>query len=474
MIRNREFYEAVASLTQKCLPLIDPAIKAAFFPRTIEKYPNLEYGDSGFPKISSYPSRVDVSPFFEVPYSGKKADIELSTMEEYVRAFTIAIATKEIKTYFIYTDASSVDIEKFVDVLIRGLIKDFVERYYYLHGAEFDSLKFENIYEPIETYFYSDKLSFDISIPILFTKFDTDCFELAPTIAIRKISDDVHRARHSIVRYSPAIVDSVFMSATHELVLHHYSYERPRHVFTSVFSQPGLYPRQHIEKFLTVLKIETDITSGYAQFLVHPAGWAADYKHDVKPMDGASVRNYPSWFDDYFWNNSDYPLVTEEQLKNISKSFATLLESADNKLNFAIKRFYRSTMREEEEDIILDLIIALEMLLGDSGKTEMTQKLAYRMGGLLGNHSTSYSDANEVFENVKKIYGYRSSIIHGSMKASNKREIKLPENKSIAIVDLARDYLREVLKILIHNPKYLDVKEVDRLILGNNTGKLNF
>lgn len=471
MIRNREFYDAVASLTLKCLPLIDPAIKAAFLPHKIEKYPNLEFGDSGFPKISEYPSRVDVSHFFEAPYPGKEPDIDLSKMEEYDHAFTIAVSTKEIKTYFIYKDADSVDIKKFVDFLIRGLIKDFIERYYYLHGAQFDAFKFEDIYKPFETFFYSDNLHFDISIPILFTKFDTEYFELTPNIAIRKISDDVHRARHSIVGYSPAIVDSVFMSATHELVLHHYSYERPKHVFTSVFSQPSLYPRQHIEKFLSVLKIETDITSGYAQFLVHPKGWVADYKHDIKSMHGASVRSYPSWFDDYFWNKKDYPRVTEEQLKNISKSFATVLESTDNKLNFAIKRFYRSTMRDEEEDIILDLIIALETLLGDSGKTEMTQKLAYRIGGLLGNHSTSFCDANEVFENVKKIYAYRSSIIHGSVKTNNKREIKLPENKSIAIVDLARDYLREVLKIVIHNPKYLDVKEVDRLILGNNTGK---
>jgi hypothetical protein len=130
-------------------------------------------------------------------------------------------------------------------------------------------------------------------------------------------------------------------------------------------------------------------------------------------------------------------------------------------------------MRQEEEDIIIDLIIALEILLGDNSKTEMTQKLAYRMGALLGNYSNTYNNPNEVFDNVKKIYDYRSSVIHGSSKATKKREIKLPENKSIPIVSLTNDYLREVLKIMIHHPEYLDPKQVDRLVLSNVPPRTN-
>jgi len=438
MFRNEEFYNAVEKLVIRCLPLIDSAIKNSLFPKNIDNYPNLEYAESGFPRISSYPSRIDISQFFKSPYSGKDPDINMEKMEEFLQAFTIANKSDEIRGYYEYnTELDKDSIQNLIQILLGGAIKDFVERYYYKHGCDFHRDCFVEIYKPIETYFYEKKLNFDISIPILFVNFEIDYFELLPNIVIRRIEDEVHRARHRIVSYSPAIVDSLFMSATHELLLKNYEYNRPDHVFAIPFSQPGIYPRNHIEKFLSVLKIETDITSGYAQFILHPFNWAADYLYDIKPMHGTSVRSYPTYFDDYFWNRKMYPVVNQDQLINIGKSFTTILQSNNNKLNLAIKRFYKSTLREEEEDMIIDLIIALELLLGDSGKTEMTQKLAYRIGALLGNYSPVFNDSHLVFTNVKKIYDYRSSIIHGNNKTNSKREIKLPENKSIVIVDLA-------------------------------------
>ncbi|MNG38532.1 hypothetical protein D3C84_1262750 [compost metagenome] len=56
--------------------------------------------------------------------------------------------------------------------------------------------------------------------------------------------------------------------------------------------------------------------------------------------------------------------------------------------------------------------------------------------------------------------------MHGSSKVNSKKEIKIEKDKkSIKTISIANDYLREVLKILILNPKYLDPKEIDNLIL---------
>jgi hypothetical protein len=64
---------------------------------------------------------------------------------------------------------------------------------------------------------------------------------------------------------------------------------------------------------------------------------------------------------------------------------------------------------------------------------------------------------------VKKIYDYRSAIIHGSTKVSKKREIELEhQSGKIETVELANNYLREILNILLNNPRFLDPSVIDR------------
>ncbi|MBW7913332.1 MAG: hypothetical protein H3C54_06460, partial [Taibaiella sp.] len=116
--------------------------------------------------------------------------------------------------------------------------------------------------------------------------------------------------------------------------------------------------------------------------------------------------------------------------------------------------------------VIVDIIIALEMLLSDQEKSEITHKLAMRIAALLGTYSRDRFNPEHVFTNVKKIYSYRSSIIHGSHKVNKAREIKLEENVSVPSVDIARTYLSEVLKILISNPIYFSSVNIDKLLLN--------
>jgi hypothetical protein len=466
MLKNSSIFDTLAELTQKVLPLVDPCIKNAFLPDTIKDYPNLTYKESGFPSISGYPSRVDISRFFKPPYSGKRPAIDLTEHEEFNKIIDELVIIPEIKSYYgvpqIEDKPGAFDYLRFN---CENLVEGFIERYYYMYGTDFHKEKLKLIYKPVEKYIFSDKLSFDISIPLLFIKFETDLFELTPTILIRKIDDQVQRSRHKITGYSPAVVDSVFMSATHELVLKDYSYDRPATWLTSAFNQSHIYPAGIVEKFLTILKIATDCTSGFAQFIVHPKDWAYYYNGDLAPLTGASIRSYPGYYDDYYWNNTSFPKVSADQLEELKKLFTSAMLSKENKLEFAFKRFYKAIMRQEEEDIIIDLIIALEMLLSDNEKTEITHKLALRISALLSLYKSDKYDPIQVFQNVKKIYTYRSSIVHGSHKTAAKREIKVEENVLVPLVNLANDYLRDILKIVITDAKYLKPEEIDRLLL---------
>ncbi|WP_025765388.1 HEPN domain-containing protein [Dyadobacter tibetensis] len=468
MIKNSFIFEKLVNLLPKILPLIPPVCKAAYFPDQVREYPNLKYEKNGFPSISLHPSIIDVSQFFRPRY-GKPPEIALKEYDDFNELFNYLLELPEIiKYYGNPLRENKISANEFLGFRCKDIIEGFIERYYYLHGVIFDTEKFENIYLPIENYIFSKEIHFDISIPILFIHFETEYFEITPTIILRKITDESHRARHKIVGYSPAIVDSVFMSATHELVLKDYSYKKPENWLNSPFSKPKIYPHELIERFFSIFKIATNHTSGYAQMIIHPNNWADTYQSDLLPLDGASVRNYPAYFDDFFWNNKEYPEISLSQIAIVKQLFLSAQQSTENKLAFALKRFYKSTTRQEEEDIIIDLIIALEILLGDSEKSEITHKLALRVSALICFYNKENYDPLEVFANIKKIYAYRSSIVHGSHKVSNKREIKLKDDNTVPIVRLANEYLNEILKIVLMEPKHLNSIENDKLLLQNN------
>lgn len=466
LYQDEVLYQNIKILTKNTLPLIAQAIKDTFYPIDIDGYPNLTYNKKGFPSISKYPSIPDVAQFLGYSRYEKTPVINLSHSNEFTTAYDHLYNLPNIRYYFIANQKDPAKSEKFVGYLCEDLIESIISRYYYLHGQDFNETNFKNIYLPIETYIYAKEIWFDIAVPILFIKFESDHIEISDKIIIRKISDEANRSRHKLTTYSPAVVDSVYMSATHELVLKDYYLKKPENWFNNPFTNPNIYPDTILEKFFSILEISTGYESGYAQWIVYPHDWADSYSADILPLKGTTIRKYPTFFDDYYWNHETFPEIDNEQAKLVSSLFNKILLSKENKLEIALKRYYKSLMRQEEEDIILDLIIALEILLGDNEKSEITHKLALRLSVLI----CRYNNANEqdpltIFKNVKKIYAYRSSIVHGSHKVSQKREIKLESDKTIPIVELAKDYLSELLKIVILQPKHLNADENDKMLL---------
>ncbi|WP_342089212.1 hypothetical protein [Dyadobacter sp. OTU695] len=456
-------YELLVKLLPQVLPLIQPAINARYYPWSIEKRPVLSYRKNGFPDFSEG-HLDDISRLFRQVGNGEP-NIDPNDYPEYIQLLSLVMETPQIKSYFTTWIDDETRADSFYKLLCENFILDFIERFYLLHGSIFDEALFRAIFEPVANFLCAEDLHFDISIPILFVQFDTDSFEIAPGLELRRISDEAHRARTKIIAYSPAIASSVYMSATHELVLKDYSYKRPSRIFDSSFSNAALYPTSQIQRFLTVLKVVTDCTSGYAQFLLYPNNWVDRYKMDLMYLQGASTRNYPSFFDNFYWNEENFPVVSSDELKKIASLYTSVDNSKENKLEFALRRYYKSILREEEEDVIVDLIIALEMLLSDKEKGEITHKLALRMAALLSVYAPGTYDAVQVFANVKKIYDYRSLIVHGGHKIHEKREIKLEGNVTVPKVALAKQYLGAVLEIVISEPKYLNPSEIDKLLL---------
>jgi len=114
-------------------------------------------------------------------------------------------------------------------------------------------------------------------------------------------------------------------------------------------------------------------------------------------------------------------------------------------------------MRNSDEDGIIDSIIALEALLSD-GTQEMTHKVVMRLAALY--KIFDGSRAEQVFAEMKRTYNFRSKIVHASADLGKYRQIDRDE-ETIAAVDVAVEYLRNVFAVLLKHPALFDPKKID-------------
>jgi hypothetical protein len=466
-MKDTKLYNLLEDFVFNALPVIDEAIEKRYFKPKYDKYPNIKYRDNGMPDIGEYgDTPIKISDLFH-SYSGKP-DVVREDLIGYTTVFEYLKQHKEFKEYNYFPHGTQEQSDNFFETTIYLFIIDILERYYLVNKEKKnDKELLTSIYVPLENYIYAEKLEFDIAAPILFTKFDFEEYSINENMTIRKISDEYNKARISIRSYSPPVTTSLISSASHELVLRNYSSKKPKKFVENLFSEESVYPHDKLETFFNALKICSNINTGYAQVIIYPHNWVKSYNMDLPYITGTSVKRYPNWFDNFYWNTNELPSINKEQVEDIKEVYLNFLTNQNNKIKIASKRLRYSYLRDNEEDSILDILIALETLLSDGDKGEITHKLSLRIAKLLDLFTEEY-DPIVVFDSMKNIYAFRSAIVHGSSKIEYKREIKIPNiSKPISTISLANDYLRSTLKILTKNPLYLDPKEIDKLLIRN-------
>jgi len=355
--------------------------------------------------------------------------------------------------------------------LLDRLVTSMVDRYIHLHqDAPFTVEQFAAIYQPLESAVFNEVLPVEIVIPILFIKFSFDSVAIADNASIERMSADFQLARYKIGSNGMGINSTVLGAATHALVLKGWDLKNHRfYEALNAFHIASGYPTDQIDKFFTAVRVVTGASTGYAQLLLRPDGWAHDYEAHLPPVEGTSVRRYPIWFENHHWLTPQLPTLTTQQATEIGHVFSKLQASEDKRILIATQRLNSCLIRETEEDSILDATIAMEALLSDDERQEMTHKLALRMAALLSLYKTGQQTPVEVFRAVKQIYRYRSAVVHGSGKITDKHEIAISDKEKIPTVTLAINYLRMAINILIDNPQYLKARKIDEELLLENT-----
>ena len=124
----------------------------------------------------------------------------------------------------------------------------------------------------------------------------------------------------------------------------------------------------------------------------------------------------------------------------------------------ASRRYLRATFlcgpngdarsKDDEEDVLLLYIFALETLLLSSSEREaIADKIATRAALLAGSYD---AERKFIFRQVKRFYGARSEIVHGDSKEKDEdQKVKLPD---------VREILRRVLLISLAVGKKLETE----------------
>jgi hypothetical protein len=448
-------------------------------------FPKMYHFENGIPNFStsSFSGPTDYKEAF-----GRRDDkpLRLDMLPSFMALFnyiehTDTASSSRVRDYFSssVTETPTETETRTEPSLYRGffdrLVTSMVDRYIHLHeDSSFTIEKFAPIYQPLETAVFSEALPVEIVIPILFIRFNFDSVAIAENASIEIMSADFQVARYRKGSNSMGINSTVMGAATHALVLH--GWELKNHRFYEAFNAfyiSSAYPNELIDKFFTAVRIATGVSTGYAQLLLRPVGWAHDYEAHLPPIEGISVRRYPIWFENHYWNTPQLPTVTTQQALEIGRVFSKIQGSEDKRLSIATQRLNLCLIRETEEDSILDATIAMEALLSDDERQEMTHKLALRMAALLSLSKSGQQTPVEVFRAVKQIYRYRSAVVHGSAKTTDKREIATSDKEKIPTVTLAINYLRMAINILIDNPQYLKASKIDEELILEHTRRAN-
>lgn len=440
--------------------------------RYIGKYydfPSLFFNRNGLPRLSSTIGNGPTDYRDCFASWGEKPHINEDEIESFNDLVKFVRSHEPLHKRFTINGNPNPDKElkiEFDKINVLSGVKDCIERYRHKFGQfEYEQEKALCSVAPTVSYIFDKNLDIEISVPILFLDFNFESYRIADGISIEKIPKLHHKARHNVKSYNMSAHQNVVSSATHALVLKGWFVPNAERMWDfDVLSKARAYPIDLIDQFFGSLRMITPVDTGYAQVYAVAKGWEAHCTADLPYLQGATLRSYPTWFEDFYWNSEKVPTVSDEEMDEAKVIFNKIQSATENSIRLALRRLNRCVIRDEEEDAVLDATIALEALLSD-GNQEMTHKLALRVGALARLDDRTKRNPMQAFKDLKKIYGYRSAIAHGSRDFEKKRIIKITEEKSTTAHNLVVDYLKMVLRVLLKHEKYRSPKVIDEQLL---------
>lgn len=251
-------------------------------------------------------------------------------------------------------------------------------------------------------------LTAELLVPILGVSFDDDLIEFANGWRIERMTTEQQRARWPVT--TQALQHSAALrAATHTLVVPGMTVACEFALSGFVNPLDGHYPVEQIDCFFQALAATTAGHSGYGHFVFRPQGWANGYVAGLPVLlPGPVTPRYPKRLERVTLQPQSQ--VTSQEAERLR---AHVVGSSDAKLpshvRLAAGRLVSATRRDDTDDTVVDLCVALEALVGDKGPGETTYKVAMRTAALLADEwKPSFTRMV-----VTRAYSYRSDVVHG-------------------------------------------------------------
>lgn len=343
-------------------------------------------------------------------------------------------------------------------------LSNFVDSYIHTYSLEFEQSNFEQEFELYINSVTNKKLNFDIVVPILYLSFDFENFDITDSVSIIKMDNKTQLSRNIQTSYTTSVHKTVIGAATHAFILKNWSIDNKNsenigQILNDVMAYSQ--PINIIEKLFALLRLISQAETGYCQIISRPTDSKRLFKTDLSDMYVVTERKYPDKFENFGWLNK-IKIIKELDLSQFSVIFNKLNDIP--KYEFAIKKLNSASLRKNDEDSILDITSALESLLTNDSKSEITYRLSIRASQLCKIKSFNNFKTREVYELCKKIYDYRSAVIHGEVKRIEKtKKITLENFEDLEIIKISFDLLRHCLLVLLEN-NLDNVKAIDDIL----------
>ncbi|MFE5092769.1 hypothetical protein ACFRCI_21035 [Streptomyces sp. NPDC056638] len=346
----------------------------------------------------------------------------------------------------------------------RGLILEVAARHADVRGFEWDEEYALSRYLEMEAWWHGGKLPVDIFVPLLNVSFEDDRIQLSDSASIEQITDDQHQAR--VIGLKTFERDHWIARAyTHALVIRgSASIEWP---FLMGREQWDVFPYDQIDRAVQAMSILTSDPTGYDQVCFIPAGWSHGYQRTLPKVTHAfSADRYDRKVSrEQFSPTEILSSAQGAQVADLHRA----LEAAHPQVSLAARRLQLASLREDELDEIVDLCVGIEALLGGTTAGDTTYKLGIRGAAVLAR--ADYQKSEKVAQLIKKVYAYRSNIVHGQVKYEKKRIVPL-DGKNFLATDIAELLLREILTVMLREPDLISKIDNDRVVfeLFDNRG----
>jgi len=471
--RRNDLFALVCAAVVEGLGTVAQHVSEKKFVGNYYRFPKLGKFDSGFPQFSETffnEGPLDYEGLFRDDEKAPIHRLSLATWKNYAEKIE---SDAELVRYFTLNEPE--DYPHFSDwktfhrnYYLFSPLGHFVSRYIHLTGSMvFDEAAFLPIYLEWETSLSAERLPISIWIPILLAKFNFESVTLGAGASITKIPDDLQLARNKQRTHNDSSHETVVGAATHALILRGWeipnSTQRDRVNLLAEFTafSPAV---ETIDKFFAALRAVTGVSTGYSQLVIVPEGWGHAWKAYLRPVSVVSTRAYPDHFEKFGWLKDTVP-VEALAAEEIGWLFSKLRTAKEHKLAIATRRLNTAYLRRDDSDSILDLAIGLESLLVGDSNSEITHKLALRVAALSALDSWPEGSPVEIFGFVKKIYAYRSAVVHGTGDAEKKRVILAGKEKKHDAVELGLALLRHTLTSLAKHPEFLVPSALDERLL---------